>query len=105
MNNLLFVKQQLGDIVKDFLDFETQNRVTNIFDASLLEAEISRAGDTWSGELLRILSKVCREILQIEQKVLYKIAKALVFLYLRRFFERLYWRAEKGAFDDLFSNS
>ena len=86
LNNLLFVKQQIGEIVKDFLDADTQSKLTNIFQSSALEAEISRIGDGWYGELLKILRKVTKDILLLEQKILNKIAKGLVFVYLRRFF-------------------
>lgn len=35
-------------------------------------------------------------------KIKYKVAKSLPFLYLRKFFERLYWKPEKNAFEELF---
>lgn len=36
LNNMLFVKQQIGEITKDLLDIETQARVRDVFDTSTL---------------------------------------------------------------------
>lgn len=104
LNNLLFVKQQINSIVRDTLDDELQLQIGDIFDRPQIEAEIAKASEAHR-ELLLILRKIAEDIVAIEQRVVEKLAKSLVYFYLRRFFDRLYHRPEKGTFEELFGNS
>jgi hypothetical protein len=95
--NLVFLKEQLEEIVSDFLDKEVYEQLDfSIFNLDLLQKAASKPSPRQ--DLLLNISHIATLIASSETKLVAQMAAISVFHFLRRLFANLYFQEERGFF-------
>lgn len=95
--NLIFLKDQLEEIVCDFLDRGVYDQLgSSIFNYDKLQALIAKPGP--QKELLANLASLSKLIVETEAKLTAAMGSITIFHFMRRLMSNLYYQEEKGFF-------
>jgi hypothetical protein len=95
--NLIFLKEQLEEIVSDFIEKEVYEQLDfSIYHLDLLRHQASKPSTR--SDLLQNIAHIASLIVATEAKLLAQLASISVYHFLRRLFSNLYWQEERGFF-------
>ncbi len=89
--NLIFLKEQLEEIVSDFIEKEVYEQLDfSIYNLDLLRQAASKPSS--HSDLLHNISIIATLIATTETKLVAQMANITVFHFLKRLFSNLYWQ-------------
>lgn len=95
--NLLFLKDQLNELICDFIDKTTYEELSfSIF--NLQELQIIAHKSTSLKEIWANIYQIAKTITLTEENIINRIAGISIHTFLKRFFTNLYFQEEKGFF-------
>lgn len=101
--NLLFLKEQLEEMICDFVDPELYKKLGNsIFNLDKLKKYASQS--TEYREMLTNIKDIVEAVLANEDKIVKRVANITVHHFFRKLFDNLYFQDEKNAISEFFSS-